>query len=306
MSIIRMRLHSAALLGVLAVGIPVLGSLLATPAAALCLGGGCGFRFHGGAASRMFVRRQTAPSFAMPANQAARMHFRQHVSSAGTFSSNSAVPRSVRSRSLASATSGSTSTGPKSPVSDFCKKHHTCISIPHTANDITPGGPSTAATQAPSFSQGGPAAGGNALPGGGALGGGNASAGISGPGTSRGNGPSGLAAVPPSSSGAGPGQFTTSGGPVNDSPGARRSLDPGSNRPSTGGASATKQTETTQNTTTQNTTKANTTAPDTKTTALTAVTVCMTRAGSCPMERDIGTACQCKDAQGNRYDGIVK
>jgi hypothetical protein len=32
----------------------------------------------------------------------------------------------------------------------------------------------------------------------------------------------------------------------------------------------------------------------------------MTRAGSCPMERDIGTACQCKDPRGNLYDGIVK
>jgi hypothetical protein len=32
----------------------------------------------------------------------------------------------------------------------------------------------------------------------------------------------------------------------------------------------------------------------------------MTPAGSCPLERDVGTACQCKDMQGNVYDGIVK
>jgi hypothetical protein len=32
----------------------------------------------------------------------------------------------------------------------------------------------------------------------------------------------------------------------------------------------------------------------------------MTSAGSCAMERDVGTPCQCKDMQGNVYDGIVK
>jgi hypothetical protein len=39
---------------------------------------------------------------------------------------------------------------------------------------------------------------------------------------------------------------------------------------------------------------------------LTAVTVCMTQKGSCPMQRDVGTPCQCKDAQGHVYDGVVR
>jgi hypothetical protein len=39
---------------------------------------------------------------------------------------------------------------------------------------------------------------------------------------------------------------------------------------------------------------------------LTAVAACVTPKGSCPMQRDLGTACQCKDQQGNFYDGIMK
>jgi hypothetical protein len=39
---------------------------------------------------------------------------------------------------------------------------------------------------------------------------------------------------------------------------------------------------------------------------LTAVAACVTPKGSCPMQRDLGTACQCKDPQGNFYDGIMK
>jgi uncharacterized membrane protein YgcG len=39
---------------------------------------------------------------------------------------------------------------------------------------------------------------------------------------------------------------------------------------------------------------------------LTAVAACVTPKGSCPMQRDLGTACQCKDQQGNLYDGIMK
>ena len=287
MAILRMRLRLAALLGLVAVGIPMFGALLATPAAAF------GFGFHGGAASPMFARRQMAPSVAMPANRGvARLQSRQQVPSTATVSSTSAAARSMRARSFASKSAGTKSAESKTPhiSGDICKKTGACITIPKANNDISPGGPSTAATQSSSLSQGG-AAGGSALPGGGAVGGGN--------------GPSGLAATPPSSSGGGPGQFTTAGAPANDPAGTRSLNGPGSNRPSSGGASATK-TETAPNTTTQNTTKGNMAAPSTTTTTLTAVTVCMTRAGSCPMERDIGTACQCKDARGNVYDGNVK
>jgi hypothetical protein len=39
---------------------------------------------------------------------------------------------------------------------------------------------------------------------------------------------------------------------------------------------------------------------------LTAVAACVTPKGSCAMQRDLGTACQCKDQQGNLYDGIMK
>jgi len=39
---------------------------------------------------------------------------------------------------------------------------------------------------------------------------------------------------------------------------------------------------------------------------LTAVTVCVTSRGSCSMQRDVGTACQCKDDQGHVYDGVVR
>jgi hypothetical protein len=297
MPTIRMRSRPVVLLGVLAVGVPMLGALLATPAVAF------GFRFHGGAASPTFARRQMTPSPTMPAGTA-RL---RHVPSTATVSSTVAA-RSMRVRSRVSASAGTRSAAAKTPKisGDICAKLHTCISIPKANNDINPGGPSTAATQAPSFSQGGPAPGANTLPGGGAPGGGSASAGMSGPGTSRGNTTSGLAPMPSPSSGGGPGQFTTAGGSANDSPGTRSLNGPASNRPSTGGAGATR-TETTPNATTQGTVKGNTTAPNTQPTAtLTAVTVCMTRAGSCPMERDAGTACQCKDGQGNVYDGIIK
>jgi hypothetical protein len=107
-------------------------------------------------------------------------------------------------------------------------------------------------------------------------------------------------------SGGGPGQFTTANGPANTPGGGSRSLnDPASNRPSSGGSGATNG-QATSNATTQSANKANTSASNTRTTTLKAVTVCMTSAGSCPMERDVGSACQCKDTQGNVYDGIVK
>jgi len=101
----------------------------------------------------------------------------------------------------------------------------------------------------------------------------------------------GLDAVTPTSSGGRSGQLTSANRTGGNAAGTTRSLNGAgaSNRSSTSGSGATN-----------NATTSNTTAD------LTAVTVCMTRAGSCPMERDVGTACQCKDGQGNVYDGIVK
>jgi hypothetical protein len=59
------------------------------------------------------------------------------------------------------------------------------------------------------------------------------------------------------------------------------------------------------NETSPNSASPNTNNPDPNS-ALTAVTVCMTQKGSCPMQRDVGTPCQCKDAQGQIYDGVVR
>jgi hypothetical protein len=34
--------------------------------------------------------------------------------------------------------------------------------------------------------------------------------------------------------------------------------------------------------------------------------ICATRSGSCPMRRQVGTPCQCKDTQGRVFDGIAR
>jgi hypothetical protein len=34
--------------------------------------------------------------------------------------------------------------------------------------------------------------------------------------------------------------------------------------------------------------------------------ICATRSGSCPMQRQVGTPCQCKDTQGHVFDGIAR
>jgi len=34
--------------------------------------------------------------------------------------------------------------------------------------------------------------------------------------------------------------------------------------------------------------------------------VCVTRSGSCPMQRTLGSPCQCKDAQGHLYEGTAR
>ena len=81
--------------------------------------------------------------------------------------------------------------------------------------------------------------------------------------------------------GGGSGQFTTTG-----LPGSSEQLSgPGSLRSAPGGSAPAKPTS----------------SP-----VLTAVAACVTPKGSCPMQRDLGTACQCKDQQGNLYDGIMK
>jgi hypothetical protein len=271
MSTIRLLTRPVALLGVLAAGVPVLGALLATPAAAF------GFGFHGVAASPMFARRQTTPSPMMPANRGAVRFHQQHVPSTATVSTTTAAVRAMRAKSPASALAETRSGASKTThISGSTCKKGSCLRSRITriaTGDAQPGGPSTAATQTSSFGQGGAAG--------------------------------GLRMEAPG--GSGPGQLTAAGTPANTSVGGVRSLnDPGSNRSSTGGTSATR-TETTPNATTQGSVKGNTTAPNTKpTTTLTAVTVCMTPAGSCPMERDVGTPCQCKDVQGNIYDGIIK
>ncbi len=81
--------------------------------------------------------------------------------------------------------------------------------------------------------------------------------------------------------GGGSGQYTTTG-----FPGSSEQLSgPGSPRSVPGGSAPAKPTS----------------GP-----VLTAVAACVTPKGSCPMQRDLGTACQCKDQQGNLYDGIMK
>jgi len=81
--------------------------------------------------------------------------------------------------------------------------------------------------------------------------------------------------------GGGSGQYTTTG-----FPGSSEQLSgPGSPRSVPGGSAPAKPTS----------------GP-----VLTAVAACEPPKGSCPMQRDLGTACQCKDQQGNLYDGIMK
>jgi hypothetical protein len=253
MSTIRMLSRPIALLGLLAAGVPVLGALLATPAAAFCLGG-CGFRFNGGASSPMFARRPMMPSAALSANRSVvRLHEPRRVPSTATVSTTTAAARVMRARSLASASAGTTTGASKRPHTGASHLHSRVTKV--ATGDAQPGGPSIAATQTSSFSQGG-AAGGFHV------------------GTPGGSGPSGPGAL-----------ADTSAGGVKSLNGL------GSNRASSGGPGAASS-QTTPNTRT--------------TTILKAVTVCMTPAGSCPMERDVGTACQCQDMQGNVYDGIVK
>jgi hypothetical protein len=93
--------------------------------------------------------------------------------------------------------------------------------------------------------------------------------------------------------GGGSGQYTTSGYPGSSNgqvsgPGSPRSASTGTGASATGvpGGSAP--------------------AKPTSGPVLTAVAACVTQKGSCPMQRDLGTACQCKDQQGNLYDGIMK
>jgi len=252
MSIIHAVVRSAAVLGVVAVGAPMIGPLSATPAAAFCFLRCGGFGFHGGASALLahpgtlvhpgaITRPALASAPSMP-----RLSKLSHTSSTPDFRPKVHPPK--------------TATQPR-------------MYIPKHNNDITPGGPSTF---------------GSASPGGGQSGGGNGSVGSSGPAPSGDNFSPGL--------GGGSGQFSAANAPAGNSfSGPSRSLNPtdaGNRRPS-GGPSTTGAA-------TSNGTNARSLPP------LTAVTVCMTRAGSCPMDRETGTACQCKDAQGNVYDGVVQ
>jgi hypothetical protein len=101
--------------------------------------------------------------------------------------------------------------------------------------------------------------------------------------------PSGASFSPYGSGGGGSGQYTTTGFPGSSNgqlsgPGSPRSAPAGTGASATGvpgGSAATNP-------------------------VLTAVAACVTPRGSCAMQRDLGTACQCKDQQGNSYDGIMK
>jgi hypothetical protein len=245
MSIIRMLARLVALLAVVAAAVPVVGGLLATPAAAF------GLHLQSGSAAPMFARRSMAPSAVLSANRGTVSLQSYRVPSTAKVSTRTAAAGAVRAPSL--------------PRTTHVRSNVTRIAT----GDAVPGGSSTIAP-----------GGGSALPGGGIVG--------------AGNGPAG-------------GFRTATPGATADTSGGTRSLnDPGWNRSSITGTGTTNS-QTTTNTTTQSTTKTNTTAPNTRTTTtLRAVTVCMTSAGACPMERDVGTACQCKDMQGNVYDGIVK
>ena len=246
----RLVLRSVIVLGVATAGIPTLGTLLATPAAAFCLGFRCGgfggFGFHAGPS---MLARPMSPSLAVPANQAARLHVPHSISSTAALRTKTASPNA-----------GSSGTS-----------HHSCptcrrLTIPKQNNDINPGGPATFVSASPGGS------------GQGAAGGGNFTSGLA---SGSGGG------------GGGTGQFSSASAPGNGQSTTSRALnDPAAtSRSSTGGSALTRSQS----------------APSTTSTAtLSAVTVCMTRAGSCPMERDIGSACQCKDTQGNIYDGVVK
>lgn len=169
----------------------------------------------------------------------------------------------------ASPKSSSPSTSsPKTSSSGGTQLRH--MLFPKQTTDVSPGGPSSV----------------------GSAGGANFG-GFSGLNQSGGNVTSGLAPNPPASSGSGSGEYSAASVPANASSGPIRSLnDPAAtNRSSARGSAVTRSLP------------AANAAP---TATLTAVTVCMTRAGSCPMDREVGTACQCKDTQGNVYDGVVK
>jgi hypothetical protein len=229
----RTLLRSAIVLGVVSVGVPALGTLTATPAAAFCLRCG-GFGFHVGPASSMLVRPGAVIHPTLPsAPLVTRLHTVPHISPAPDF----------RPRTSSAKVSSS---GTKHGCAN-CRMY-----IPKQNADINPGGPSTLGSAWSGGSgQGAPSGGGNLS--------------------------SGLAPASPASSGGGSGQFTSASVPAGG---------PSAGGPSTAGAATTPNAASTS--------------------TLTAVTVCMTPAGACPMERDVGTECQCRDAQGNVYDGIVK
>jgi hypothetical protein len=274
MSTIRMLARPVAVLAILAASVPAIGTLFATPAAAF------GFRLQGGGGAPMFARRLMAPSAALSANRSTVPLNQSHrVPSTAQVSTTTAAVRAVRANALASALADTKSGASRTtPVrGSACKRG--CLRS-HVTRIAT----------------------GDAQPGGSALPGGNGVAGGVRMGTTGGGGPSGGGPVASPSLGSGPGQFTTADTPASTSGGGTRSLNYlGSNRAPGGGVGTTSG-QATPNATS----KGGTAVPNTRTTTLRAVTECMTSAGSCPMERDVGTACQCKDMQGHVYDGIVK
>jgi hypothetical protein len=251
MSIILTVVRSAVVLGVVAVGAPVIGALSATPAAAFCFLRCGGFSFHSGASALLAHPRTLVHPGAITRPALASAPSMPHLSKLPHTSSTSNFRPKVHPPQ--------TATQPR-------------MYIPKHNNDITPGGPSTFGS----------------APSGGGQSGGGGSVGSSGSAPSGDNFSPGL--------GGGSGQFTAANAPASNSfSGPSRSLNPTDTgiRRQSGGSSTTGAA-------TSNGANARSLPP------LTAVTVCMTRAGSCPMDREIGTACQCKDVQGNVYDGVVQ
>jgi hypothetical protein len=271
---IRIAWRSAAALGVVAVGIPALGTLLATPADAF------GFHFfHLGPTMPAAVRPPAMHSFAAPANQSIVSHVRPHIAS--TPSTGIAVSRSAPSRSLTVKSSPVKILRTQLPVvknTGSTNKKPEELRIPAPIQ-VNAGGPSApgVGSMAPINVPGGS--------GGSGQGGGNATfPDLSGLGSAGDNGSSGQASP---SAGGGSGQYTTASVPPNRSTRARTS----------DGATATRRPPVGGSATTPTTTGAMT---------LTAVTACVTPVGACAIERDVGTACQCKDTLGRVYDGIVR
>src|SRR5579871_274312 len=122
----RLVLRSVIALGIATAGIPTLGTLLATPAAAFCLfrcggfGGLGGFRLHAGPSP--LLARPMAPSVAVPASQMVRLHAPHTISPTAALH--------TKSTSSNAGSSGSS-------------QHPRRLAIPKQNTDVNPGGPST-------------------------------------------------------------------------------------------------------------------------------------------------------------------